>query len=32
MKKKLTLDEFLDYNLIMLIIDAVAIIGNWVSS
>ena len=32
MKKKLTLDEFLEYTLIMLIIAAVALIGNWVSS
>ena len=32
MKKKLTLDEFLEYTLVMLIIAAVALIGNWVSS
>ncbi|MEG1683870.1 MAG: hypothetical protein RR295_08560, partial [Oscillospiraceae bacterium] len=32
MKKKLTMDEFLEYVLIMLIIAAIAVIGNWVSS
>ncbi len=32
MKKKLTMDEFLEYTLIMLIIAAVSLIGNWVSN
>ena len=32
MKKRLTLDEFLEYTLIMLIIAAIALVGNWVSS
>jgi len=30
--KKLTLDEFLEYTLVMLITAAIVIIGNWVSS
>ena len=32
MSKKLTMDEFLEYVLIMLIIAAIALVGNWVSS
>ena len=30
--KKLTLDEFLEYTLVMLITAAIVIIGNWISS
>lgn len=32
MKKRLTLDTFLEYVLIMLIIAAISIVGNWISS
>lgn len=32
MKKKLTLDEFLEYTLVMLITAAIVVIGNWISS